>query len=91
MLTVYGIGKVTGENYQTMKFKQGDIVKFIEFPGSKWEGPSKLNHIHNEIGFLIRKASESIAMDWGACWVVLVNDTHTTCYERWMEVIRESR
>ena len=42
-----------------MNFNQGDIVKFIEFPGSKHEGPSKLKHVHNEVGFLIRKASES--------------------------------
>ena len=74
-----------------MKFNAGDIVKFVEFPGSEHEGPSKLKSIHNEIGFLIRKVSESIALDWGACWLVLINENQTTCYERWMEVISESR
>ena len=75
-----------------MKFKQGDIVKFIEFPGSKWEGPSKLKHIHNEIGMLLMKTSESISMDWGACWAVIVRgEREDFCYERWMEVISESR
>ena len=73
-----------------MKFQTGDVVKFVAFQGSIHEGPSP-HSLHGKVGLLIKKVSRSISSDWGACWLILVDQKQSTCYERWMEMISESR
>ena len=69
-------------------FKPGDIVKFMEYPGSECEAPSMICHLDGKVGILIKRMTDSIATDWGAIWHVFVGgDMQSICYERWMERI----
>ena len=71
--------------------KTGDLVKFVEHIESHTMLVTK-HHLNGKTGVLIEKVVDSIADDWGAVWDVLVGDEiESFCYERWMEVINESR
>ena len=70
---------------------EGDLVKFIEHIENHTMLVTK-HHLIGKTGVLIKKEADSIADDWGAAWSVLVGDEiESFCYERWMEVINESR
>ena len=71
--------------------KAGDLIKFVEHIDNHTMLVTK-HHLVGKTGVLIKKVTESIADDWGAAWSVLVEDkVEPLCYERWMEVINESR
>lgn len=77
----------------------GDLVKFVEYHEPKRysvlslpQPATRSHHLNGKIGVLIKKEADSIADDWGAAWSVLIGDEiEFFCYERWMEVISESR